>query len=177
MIYVIVSVLKGKAGKFNNDLRREVYRKFKAKSSKLPAHFTIKAPFEHNDSIEELEKIIADYCNSHKKQEYIVEGFDHFDDRVIFMDVKMSDESRRLHDELIDELTKVSYLNFTEKDGRNKRIHVTIASKNIRGIFHKLWDFTNNIQYSFKEEFDNVAIYKWKDNTWVLHKEFNMKSE
>ena len=93
------------------------------------------------------------------------------------MDVKMSDESRRLHDELIDELTKVSYLNFTEKDGRNKRIHVTIASKNIRGIFHKLWDFTNNIQYSFKEEFDNVAIYKWKDNTWVLHKEFNMKSE
>ena len=57
MRYVIVSVVKGKAGNFNNNLRKEVFQKFNAKSSKLPAHFTIKAPFEYDD-IEELE----DYC-------------------------------------------------------------------------------------------------------------------
>ncbi len=36
MRYVIVSVIKGEAGDFNNNLRKEVYDKFKAKSSKLP---------------------------------------------------------------------------------------------------------------------------------------------
>ena len=35
MRYVIVSVIKGEAGDFNNNLRKEVYDKFKAKSSKL----------------------------------------------------------------------------------------------------------------------------------------------
>ena len=49
MRYVIVSVVKGKAGNFNNNLRKEVFQKFNAKSSKLPAHFTIKAPFEYDD--------------------------------------------------------------------------------------------------------------------------------
>ena len=49
MRYVIVSVVKGSAGKFNNNLRKEVFEKFQAKSSKLPAHFTIKAPFECED--------------------------------------------------------------------------------------------------------------------------------
>ena len=46
MRYVVVSVVKGEAGNFNNNLRKEVYEKFNAKSSKLPAHFTIKSPFE-----------------------------------------------------------------------------------------------------------------------------------
>ena len=36
MRYVIVSVVKGKAGDFNNNLRREVFQKLGAKSSKLP---------------------------------------------------------------------------------------------------------------------------------------------
>lgn len=42
MRYVIVSVVKGKAGQFNDKIRRDVFKKFKLKSSKLPAHFTIK---------------------------------------------------------------------------------------------------------------------------------------
>ena len=62
MRYVIVSVVKGKAGNFNNNLRKEVFQKFNAKSSKLPAHFTIKAPFEYDD-IEELEEVLFLFLN------------------------------------------------------------------------------------------------------------------
>ena len=53
MRYVVVSVVKGEAGDFNNKLRKDIFNKFKAKSSKLPAHFTIKAPFEYESSEEE----------------------------------------------------------------------------------------------------------------------------
>ena len=35
MRYVIVSVVNGDAGDFNNNLRRELYKKFNAKSSKF----------------------------------------------------------------------------------------------------------------------------------------------
>ena len=58
MRYVIVSVVNGDAGDFNNNLRRELYKRFNAKSSKLPAHFTIKAPFEYDGNIIDLEDTI-----------------------------------------------------------------------------------------------------------------------
>ena len=62
MRYVIVSVVKGPAGNFNNNLRKEVFEKLGAKSSKLPAHFTIKAPFEADD-ISDLDKVLQDSEN------------------------------------------------------------------------------------------------------------------
>lgn len=177
MRYVIVSVLKGKGGEFNNNLRREVYKRFKARSSKLPAHFTIKAPFEYDGNIIGLEDVLFNYCNTYMKQKYKVEGFSHFDDRVIFMDVKMEEECRLLHDNLIDELAKISYLKFSDTDGRNKKIHVTVASKKISSMFDGLWAFVNKLTCDFNEDFDNVTIYKWKDNAWVLHKEFKFRSK
>ena len=41
--------------------RKEVFEKLGAKSSKLPAHFTIKAPFEADD-ISDLDKVLQDFA-------------------------------------------------------------------------------------------------------------------
>ena len=171
MRYVIVSVVKGKAGNFNNNLRKEVFQKFNAKSSKLPAHFTIKAPFEYDD-IEELEEVLQNFCKTHKRAPYKIKNYNHFDNRSIYMEVIMSKEGKKLHDDLFDELNKISYINFGEKDGKDKVFHVTISSKKIQTIFDELWDYVNSIPCDFDCEFDNVSIFKWKNNTWILHKEY-----
>jgi 2'-5' RNA ligase len=171
--YVIVSVVKGNAGDFNNNLRKEVFEKFKAKSSKLPAHFTIKAPFE-SDDINDLESILDNFSKSYNSSEYKIKGYDHFDDRVIFMKVLMSDEGKIIHDKLIDDLNKINYLDFSKEDGKDKVFHVTISSKKIRNIFNKLWDYVFLIPCDFDCHFDNICIYKWVDNTWVLHKEYSL---
>ena len=105
MRYVIVSVVKGKAGNFNNNLRKEVFQKFNAKSSKLPAHFTIKAPFEYDD-IEELEEVLQNFCKTHKRAPYKIKNYNHFDNRAIYMEVIMSKEGKKLHDDLFYELNK-----------------------------------------------------------------------
>lgn len=171
MRYVIVSVVKGNAGIFNNNLRKEVFEKFGAKSSKLPAHFTIKSPFEVDD-INELEKTLDDFCNLHTSTEYKIKGYDCFDNRVIFMKVLMSDSGKTVHDELIDSLSKIPYLSFTKKDGKDKVFHVTINSKKIQKIFNQLWDYVSIIPCDFICKFDNICIYKWENNTWALHKEY-----
>lgn len=173
MRYVIVSVVKGNAGDFNNNLRKEVFEKFKAKSSKLPAHFTIKAPFE-SDDINDLESILDNFSKSYNSSEYKIKGYDHFDDRVIFMKVLMSDEGKIIHDKLIDDLNKINYLDFSKEDGKDKVFHVTISSKKIRNIFNKLWDYVFLIPCDFDCHFDNICIYKWVDNTWILHKEYSL---
>ncbi len=172
MRYVIVSVVKGDAGEFNNRLRKEVYSKFGAKSSKLPAHFTIKAPFEYDKDICLLEEIIERYCANHKKEPMSIKGYNHFDNRVIYMDVQMSAGGKALHDGLIDNLTYIPYMSFDKRDGKDKIFHVTVSSKRINNIFHELWDYVNKHPCDFQCNFDNVSIYKWVNNTWVLHKEY-----
>lgn len=172
MRYVIVSVIKGDAGNFNNALRTEVFNKFGAKSSKLPAHFTIKAPFEYNDSIVELEELLERFVSENKKAPLRLKGYDNFDERVIYMKVHMSEEGKYLHDKLIEKMEGIQYLNFNEKDGKNKIFHVTIASKKITKVFHELWNYIQNYPCDFENEFNNISIFKWENNNWILHKEF-----
>ena len=171
MRYVIVSVVKGKAGNFNNNLRKEVFQKFGAKSSKLPAHFTIKAPFESN-YIKDLENVLDNFSKNYKSTPYKIKGYDRFDNRVIFMKVLMSKEGQEVHAKLIDNLSKVPYINFDSHDGKDKIFHVTISSKKIQKIFNDLWDYVTTISCDFDCTFDNICIYKWEDNTWKLHKEY-----
>ena len=169
MRYVIVSIVKGPAGDFNNKMRKDVFDKFKAKSSKLPAHFTIKSPFEWNN-IDDLEDIIDKFSKTYKRAPYKIQGYNHFDNRVIYMDVKMSKEAKEIHDRLIDDLDILSYINFDKHDGKNKIFHVTISSKKIQKIYDELWNYVNQFTCDFNCNFDNICIYKWEDNTWKLHK-------
>lgn len=172
--YVIVSVIKGAGGEFNNNLRKDVFKKFGAKSSTLPAHFTIKAPFE-SISIEEVENILSNFVKANRAARMDLKGYNHFEDRVIFMDVFMSQGGKEVHDKLIDELMKVPYLDFTKKDGKDKKFHVTITSKNIKGKFQEIWDYVNEIPCDFEDSFNNICIYKWEDYNWKLHKEYILK--
>lgn len=174
MRYVIVSVVKGDAGDFNNNLRKDVLEKFKARSSKLPAHFTIKSPFEC-ENIYELESTLDEFSKTHNCEKYHIKNYDHFDDRVIFMNVIMSPNAKKVHDELIDVLNKIDYINFKKEDGKNKIFHVTISSKKIQKIYSELWDYVHKFKCDFDCMFDNICIYKWIDNTWVLHKEYLLK--
>lgn len=174
MRYVIVSVVNGDAGDFNNNLRRELYKRFNAKSSKLPAHFTIKAPFEYDGNITDLEDTIKSTIKDKKAINYSIDGYDHFDNRVIFMKVNMSKEGKEFHDNLIENMSKIPYIEFSKSDGKDKIFHVTLASKRITPIYNKLWNYVNKYECNFKCSFDNISIFKWEDNTWKLFKEFKL---
>ncbi|WP_160671796.1 2'-5' RNA ligase family protein [Clostridium sp. C8-1-8] len=176
MRYVIVSVIKGEAGAFNNNLRQELYSKFKSKSSKLPAHFTIKAPFEYEGSIAELEEKLYDFCKEQKVTPLNIDGFDHFDNRVVYMSMKLTEEGKEVHDNIIDILESFNYITFKENEGKEKAFHITVASKDIKPIYQYIWEHVSKIPCEFRSSFDNVCIYKWENNTWVLHKEYTFKN-
>lgn len=172
MRYVIICVIKGEAGDFNNEMRKDIFEKFKAKSSKLPAHFTIKAPFEYDKSIKDLEDALYKFSKKEKKAEFKMNGYNHFDDRVIYMDVNMSNEGKVLHDKLIDVLNDFEYIEFNKKDGKDKIFHVTLTSKKVPPIYNEVWEYVNKYSFNFNCYFDNISIFKWVDNNWKLHKEF-----
>ncbi|WP_069998473.1 2'-5' RNA ligase family protein [Cellulosilyticum sp. I15G10I2] len=174
MRYVIVCVVQGEAGEFNNQMRKEVWEKLKAKSSKLPAHFTIKAPFEYDGKITELENTLENFCRYEKAAPFKLDGYGHFGNRVVYMHVDMSMEGQVLHDRLIDVMSKVPYIDFDKKDGKDKTFHVTVASKGIQPIFDQLWQYANSRPCHFSCMFDNITIYKWQDHTWQVHKSYHL---
>lgn len=176
MRYVIVCVIKGEAGRFNNEMRRDIFKKFNAKSSKLPPHFTIKAPFEYEGSINDLEEALYKFCSEEDKTPFIMDKYNHFDNRVIFMDVNMSKEGKEVHDRLIDLLDSFDYIKFNKKDGKNKKFHVTLTSKKVPPIFDKLWSYVNQYTFNFNCYFDNLSIFKWEDSTWKLYREFKIRN-
>ena len=111
----------------NNALIKDLLEKFKLRSSKLPAHFTINAPFEYDGEITELNKVLEDFSESEKSATFMINGYDHFGDRVVYMKINMSIEAKGVHDRLIDKMSKVPYINFEKKDGKDKIFHVTLA--------------------------------------------------
>ncbi|MEQ8154552.1 MAG: 2'-5' RNA ligase family protein [Clostridiaceae bacterium] len=175
MRYVVVCTVKGKAGYFNNKLRKELYEKFRVKSSKLPAHFTIKAPFEYEGDISELEYLLWDFCGKEHSQAFDLDGYNSFGERVIYMNVIMSEEGKAMHNRLVDAMSTLEYIKFTDKDGKDKVFHVTLASKNLRSVFTEIYEYVKQIPCKFNCLFDNISIYKWEENTWVLFKEFNIQ--
>lgn len=175
MRYVVVCVIKGKAGEFNNHLRKEVWEKLGAKSSKLPAHFTIKAPFEYDETLKELENVLEEFTKKENAQPFRIDGYGHFDNRVVYMDVNMSKQAKELHDRLIDAMGEVPYIDFDRKDGKDKTFHITVASKRIQPIYKKLWEYVKDYPCQFGCYFDNISIYKWETYTWKLYREFKLE--
>lgn len=98
--------------------------------------------------------------------------YNHFDDRVIYMNVNMSNEGKVLHDKLIDVLNDFDYIEFNKKDGKDKILHVTLTSKKVPPIYNQVWEYVNKYSFNFNCYFDNISIFKWVDNNWKLHKEF-----
>lgn len=175
MRYVIVSVVRGEAGKFNEELRKEVLADFGVKSSKLPAHITLKAPFEYDGSISELEDAIEEFALENQGEEYKIEGFKSFDDRVIYMNVIDNEQIRNLHKRFIEKIEKIKFINLGNKEGKKAIFHITISSKKLSPKFDEVWNYVNERKCSFTAKYDNITIYKWQNNTWELHKTFMLK--
>ncbi|BBF42161.1 hypothetical protein lbkm_0843 [Lachnospiraceae bacterium KM106-2] len=175
MRYVLVAVVRGLAGEKNNALRKRVREKFGAKSSTLPAHFTIKAPFEcEEDNMEELKKGLREFVVREKAEPYQIKGYSHFDRRVIFMDVFMSKEAKAVHDRLIDFLETFPKMQCGKKDGKDKKFHVTVASKRIQAIYDELWSYVQQYPCEFNCSFDNISLYRWGTTKWVLEETFEL---
>jgi 2'-5' RNA ligase len=171
--YVLAFVLNDEAGKFNNEMRRDVFGKFGVKSSKLPAHITIKSPFE-TEQIDEMEDVLEMFVKHEKAAPIHIKGYNHFDDRVIYMDVFALKEAKEMHDRLIEALQTLSWLQFQSHDGKDKIFHLTITSKKIQKIFSDLWEYVQQFPCDFQSSFSTISLYRWEQSTWILHREYEL---
>jgi 2'-5' RNA ligase len=174
MRYVIVCLIKGEALTFHERLVTDICDRFKVKRQRLPAHFTIKAPFESND-ISDLEKLTEEFCSKKDYTNIEIDGFGHFREDVVFMDVKTSKEAVAVHDDYIDVLKTLPWMEWKRNEGKGKVFHCTLVSKIPNGKFNDIWNYASNFNCYFKTTFNNITILRWEKDRWVTHNEYKFK--
>lgn len=167
MRYVIVSALSGEALKFHEQITTEVCSKFNVRRTKLPGHITLKAPFD-TDNIDEIISLIEGFTNNKAKAPIYLNGYGSFREDVIFIKTSFSKEAKEVYDELENLLKTSNEVEWKQNELGERVFHVTIVSKKIKEKFNEIWEYVNQTQYNFNIYFDNISIYVWKDNTWVL---------
>jgi len=175
--YIIVTLLKGPAKKKQEGLLREISELFGVVEGfrhNPPAHITLKYPFETNDITYVLD-FLHEFTMGMKSFTYEIEGFDHFDKDVIFMDVPdQYGPLREVYDELISEFRGMKKFSMGDFDGVS-HFHATVARDDISEKFDSIWEFVSEKEYSIEQIFDNISILKLVNDKWVLFKEVKLK--
>lgn len=184
MKYVIVYLIKGKAAEFQQNLVYKIAKKFDHPGTvrnKIPAHLTLKYSFETESLayIKKLEKTIKNFTAKQKVSSLLLDGFGYFENPwVIYINAKESKEVRKKHNELIEELKKISWFPWNEFESKGLRFHSTLAHHNLsEEKFNKIWTYlkTQPKPY-FQLKFDNITILKLADEIWKIYKEYKLNN-
>jgi 2'-5' RNA ligase len=178
MKYIIVSLLSGEVENYHQRLVKEISDKFDVDflaRQKVPTHFTLKDMFE-TDKINELDKMLKEFARIHKPSRISLEGYNRFDDNVIFMDINFSEEAKQLYFRFIEVLKEITWMQWGPYDDENRKFHCSLAYFDIKEKYKEICKFlVSNYSYSFEAYFDNVAIYySLNGENWELYRSYNM---
>ena len=141
---------------------------------KSPAHITLIAPFWLNqEREEELLEAIQSFTSDMDEIEINLDGFFHFGNRVLFVNVRMNPALEELKNQVQDYFVR-SFSDIIGKDERPFHPHITIANRDLKpGDFLKAWEYFSKKE--FKEMFraKTIALLKLTEGKWNMVSECN----
>ncbi len=148
--------------------------RFKASHAlKSPAHITLQMPFRRKHEkepniIETLQKVAADY----NQFEVVLDGFDCFPPRVIFIKVSEHQSILELHKKLCYILDK--HLDLTPKELTTKvHPHMTIATRDLReDAFESAWPEFQKRNFKASFQVKSLSLLKHNGAHWDIFHEF-----
>lgn len=155
-------------------VKKEMAEKFNNRHAlKSPAHITLQMPFKREET---MEAPIAGFMKafSERQDPFEVElnGFGHFDDRVIFINVLENDKLKSLHTKLNSALR--SELNFTENETPLKfHPHVTVAHRDlIVPQFELAWPQFQKRNFTAQFSVHQLSLLKHNFKFWEVINSF-----
>ncbi len=145
----------------------------------IPAHFTLKYHFT-TPEIGRMEALLDDFVRRHRRAPISVGGFGHFAEDVVFVDVQLSAEARRVLEALVSALRTLPWMSWDQFDAERLHPHMTIVER-CRPRFAEIWEFVETRERRFTAWLDNVTILKKMGETdgmdlWAVHRSFNLEA-
>ena len=144
---------------------------------RIPAHFTLKYHFT-TEEIGQVEERLNAFTRGHPAAPVDVGGFGHFDEDVVFVDVRLSEAARGTLAALISMLRTLSWMPWSAHDAEHLYPHMTIAER-CRPRFAQVWEFVRTRERHFPTTFDNVTILRKAGESdgveqWAVHRSFGL---
>jgi 2'-5' RNA ligase len=134
---------------------------------KSPAHITLVPPFRIvADQEENLSGVLNSLTTTTKKIQVKVDGFDHFDKRVLFVNVKSNPLLKVLKEET-EEHFAYNLGGAIKKDQRKFHPHITIANRDLKASdFEESWKYFSGLLYQETFSVAEVSLLKIIDGKW-----------
>ena len=173
MRYMIGYLIKGEAKEYQENLIDSISEEFGTRNlnEHIPAHFTLKSPFE-TENIGEVEKVLEEFCKGEKKSEMNIGGIGSFNRRVIFIGGEFSEEGLETFRRFIERLREIEWMEFGKHDLEEGNLHSTLARAKDPEQFEEIMKFLLKEKKFFDVEFDNVAILEKSEDGWNVYREF-----
>src|SRR5690554_6727066 len=176
--YGIVYLLPETVREYHEPLRLHVEKRFGLTDStrlNAPSHITMKYRFEAQN-ITEVEDVLSDFAKSQAKTNWSLNGFGRFinsDFYVIFIDVAASQGARMAHARLLEQLRKLSWIQWRPYDHAALHYHVTIANRGLTAEnFQAVWDYVHQLpRPTFDLFFDNLALLKIESGIHTVYRQ------
>ena len=175
MKYFIGSLIKGEAEKYQRELIDKICGKFDVRNLNgyIPAHFTLKSPFE-TDDIGLVEELLERVCGEGKVSGVRIGGIGNFHKRVIYLKGVLSDGAIEFLKRLNGELRKIGWMEFTKYDLTEGDLHSTLARARSVEQFDEIMEFLADERPDFEIGFDNVVIFRKGEEGWEVYREFGL---
>ena len=177
MRFAIAVLLEDDAHNFARKVELELYDMFGLiKSLKIAPHITVEAPFVI-DRINLIEEYLDEFILTQKSFEIEIDGFNYFDEHVIYLDVMKNPDLINLHLKLLKGLKEKFKINESSFEGVNSKFHSTVAYKDLdTDTFQKakkcLEKYTPNFKFPTKQL---GLLYNIGDKDgWVIAKKYSI---
>jgi len=170
MKYFVGYLIQGKTAKWHFNLVKNVSEKFNTFKlhERVFPHITIFRPFETGD-IDSIKGILRSWIkNKLIPGDFVISGFDHFGDKVVFAKVEINESVKETVKDLRRTIKRISGMPYEEFPVW--RPHVTLANHFSLEEFDKIWSYISNLKKpNFILPFDNVTIFRLENNKkWVI---------
>lgn len=137
--YLIEFRFSGYAKEAIKELKHSISRTFGVTRQKIVPHITLVGPLRTFDE-QLLVETVREVCKKYDLVKFKLDGFDNFENRVIYVRIKPSEELKKLRSELAERLEQFCELSEFDKES-HFTFHATLVMKDIQRKFNRIWDY------------------------------------
>lgn len=181
MPYFIGINLEGESAEEVDKLRHSIAEKFSVQGAlRLPPHLTLFYPFEVEQSgLEIVSGALSEIVRDVRSFAVKIMGFNHFDEKVWFLDVEQSEQLLNLRKRLVEIMGVKFGINEDTKGRKDVHFHVTLAYKDVTPEKFKLIGNYLDGQ-NLPIEMLNVGaitLYEKKTENWAAIEKFDFSAD
>ncbi len=145
---------------------------------KQSPHITIKAPFE-TEELDPFIEYLEDLAKEIVPFEIELAGFNYFEPKTIFLDVKENPKLKELHSHILKDMKEKFGIEPNEFEGENVKFHSTIALEDVtEEKFKKAKEYLKKYTPNFKFKAKTLGLFYYlgDDAGWIIIRRIDIKS-